>query len=409
MSSPASAETNSPVASALPADLHEHPVPPSRRYDIDWLRVLAMLGVFFFHNARFFDPMPWHVKNAEHTLAALVFVGLLDCFQMPLLMLLSGAGSWFALRSKTPGRYLRDRVQRLLIPLYTVGLLLLIPPQYYWELVTNQGYTGSFWQYIPKFFRTLNFSPGLEFLSFWPGHLWFLRDLFLISLLTLPLLFLLRTRPGQWAIDRLAAGCDRPGGVFFFALPVAIVQLTIRIAWPTGHPLSQFLYLMLFFLMGYCLMASDRFTRTLRRHAMVCLILAAACFLTMAYWVLQVGFKPWEIKQFSVTVAAFTLLQSLNTWLWIAAFLGLAARYLNFNNQALAYANEAVLPFYVLHQTVILTVGWFVVQWHLGMASKYALISTSSFLAIMALYELLIRRLNFLRFLFGMRLAPTPV
>jgi hypothetical protein len=162
---------------------------------------------------------------------------------------------------------------------------------------------------------------------------------------------------------------------------------------------------MLFFLMGYCLMASDRFTHTLRRHAMVCLILAVACFLTMAYWVLQVGFKPWEIKQFSVTVAAFTLLQSLNTWLWLAAFLGLAARYLNFNNQALAYANEAVLPFYVLHQTVILAVGWFVVQWHLGMASKYALISTSSFLAIIALYELLIRRLNFLRFLFGMRLV----
>ncbi|MGE5608058.1 MAG: acyltransferase family protein [Bacillota bacterium] len=404
MSGLAPAGTDTQAGLPATIDLQDRAVHSTRRYDIDWLRVLTIAGVFFFHNARFFDPMPWHVKNPEKTVAALVFVGLLDCFQMPLMMLVAGAGSWFALRSKTGGRYLWDRVLRLVIPLYTVGLLILIPPQYYWELVTNKGFAGSFWQSLPKFADTFNFSPSLGFLSFWPGHLWFLRDLFLISLLTLPVLLVLRSKPGRWMLERLAAACDRPGGVFFFVIPLALLQLATRMTWPGGHPLIQFFYLMTFFLIGYCLMASDRFTRTLQRHALACLALGILCFLSMAYWVLGLGFNPWEMKRFSGIEAGFTILQSLNTWMWIAAFLGLAGRYLNFNNKVLAYANEAVLPFYALHQTIILAIGWFVVPWPLGMATKYLIISSSSLLAIMAAYELLVRRLNFVRFLFGMRL-----
>jgi peptidoglycan/LPS O-acetylase OafA/YrhL len=399
------APTGTDTQAGFPAtiELQDRPVQSTRRYDLDWLRVLTIVGVFFFHNARFFDPMSWHVKNAEKTVVAFVFVGLLDCFQMPLMMLVSGAGSWFALRSKNAGRYLSDRVLRLLVPLYTVGLLILIPPQYYWELVTNTGFAGSFWQSLPRFADTFNFLPSLGFLSFWLGHLWFLRDLFLISLLTLPMLLVLRSKPGRWMLDRLAAACDRSAGVFLFVIPLALLQLATHMAWPGGHPLIPFLHLMAFFLIGYCLMASDRFTRTLQRHAPVCLALAILCFLAMAYWVFGFGYKPWEVKQVSTTFATFMILQSLNTWMWIAAFLGLAARYLNFNNRFLTYANEAVLPFYMLHQTIILAIGWFVVPWPLGMAGKYLIISTSSLLAILAVYELLIRRLHALRFLFGMR------
>ena len=48
-----------------------------RRYDIDWLRVFAIAMVFFFHNARFYDPYPWHVKNAEQSFGMFLFVALL--------------------------------------------------------------------------------------------------------------------------------------------------------------------------------------------------------------------------------------------------------------------------------------------------------------------------------------------
>jgi hypothetical protein len=84
--------------------------------------------------------------------------------------------------------------------------------------------------------------------------------------------------------------------------------------------------------------------------------------------------------------------------------LGYGSRFLNINNKFLGYANEAVLPFYILHQTIILIIGFFVVKWSAGIALKYAVIAIISFVAIMAIYELLIRRINILRFLFGMRL-----
>jgi glucan biosynthesis protein C len=67
------------------------------------------------------------------------------------------------------------------------------------------------------------------------------------------------------------------------------------------------------------------------------------------------------------------------------------------------YCNEAVLPFYILHQTLILFIGSYIVKWNIGIAPKYLIISVTSFVLIMAIYELLIRRFNWVRFLFGMK------
>jgi len=98
------------------------------------------------------------------------------------------------------------------------------------------------------------------------------------------------------------------------------------------------------------------------------------------------------------------LVKSMNSWAWMLAFIGIAARFLNFNNRFLGYAGEAVLPFYVLHQTIIISIGFYVVQWDMGVMPKYLIIAATSFIGIVAIYELLVRRLNILRFLFGMRL-----
>ena len=88
--------------------------------------------------------------------------------------------------------------------------------------------------------------------------------------------------------------------------------------------------------------------------------------------------------------------------------LSLGAKYLNFNNRVLVYGNEAVLPFYLLHQTVILCVGWIVIPWDIGIVPKYLIIAVISFALIIALYELLIRRFNIVRFFFGMRPKKKP-
>ena len=79
---------------------------------------------------------------------------------------------------------------------------------------------------------------------------------------------------------------------------------------------------------------------------------------------------------------------------------------LTFTNPFLKYANEAVLPFYILHQPVLLTIGYYVVRMAMPDWARYAVIASTSFAAIMLIYELLVRRFNVLRFLFGLRLLP---
>jgi hypothetical protein len=101
---------------------------------------------------------------------------------------------------------------------------------------------------------------------------------------------------------------------------------------------------------------------------------------------------------------AVQALRGLLAWCWIIGLLGLGRRFLNFSSKFLSHANEAVLPFYILHHTVIYIIGFYVIQWDMNVGSKFIVISVTSFAIIMAIYEVLIRHINLLRFLFGMKL-----
>ena len=131
-------------------------------------------------------------------------------------------------------------------------------------------------------------------------------------------------------------------------------------------------------------------------------------------------FTDWHVKNASTDFAASMLVAVMVQWIMPLFFLiagagtfyalknRTAGQHLNKTNRFLAYANEAVLPFYILHQTIIIVIGYYVVQWDSGVALKYCVISITSFIAIMAIYELLVRRINVLRFLFGMKWSKKP-
>ena len=388
-----------------------------RRYDIDWLRVIAMLTVFFFHCSRFFCTEEWHLKvpvAQQSEVLRIVRDMLVGVWFMELFFLVSGFASWYALKSRSGRQYLGERVKRLVVPLYIVGLFVLVVPQQYFDGITKGYITGGFWQWLPSYYTRLpaamlaNWVPWLDPASLLPfpftGHLWFIRTLFVVSLVTLPALQYLRSEQGKRFIDRLAGWVDRPGGIFLFLIPLAIAQIALR--WIPNLPdrtWSEFVWYALYFLIGYIFAADERFTVSVKRYTWLCLALWIGVYVVMGsvvFLILQL--EPSEGSGFSGLYLVYVTSWTVISWSAIVFMLSLGARYLNFSNRFLTYSNEAVLPFYLFHQTVILTVGWFVLPWDINNLAKYLVIVAISFSLIMALYEGFVRHIGFMRVLFGM-------
>lgn len=370
-----------------------------RYYYIDWLRVLAILAVFLFHNARFFDSDDWHVKNAETSLGFTIFIVFTSQWLMPLFFILSGLSAYYALEFQTAKRYVWSKVLRLAVPLI-VGMLTHVSYQVYLERLTHGDFTGSFLEFLPHYFEG-GYGFGGNFA--WMGlHLWYLEMLFVYSILMLPLFLWLKSKRMEPVISRLAGWLAKPGAIFLLAVPAIIMQL---ISDAQNHILFGehwggwgMLPHLAFFVTGYFIALDSRLIANIEKHRIVSLVMALL--VCIALFICR--FSPAG-EQFLETPAG-SVARVLHTWFWLMAMMGFAHRYLTHTNRFLKYANEAVLPFYILHQTMILTIGYYIVQLEMPIIIKYVLVTALSFSATAALYESLIRRFNILRFLFGMKL-----
>ena len=143
---------------------------------------------------------------------------------------------------------------------------------------------------------------------------------------------------------------------------------------------------LVFFIYGYLLFSNTQIQETVRTYRSVALIVAVV--LSIYGLVMQFGIR-WPLSFGTPYYISVMLVQALRSLCWIVAILGYGCRFLNFNNKFLRYANEAVLPFYILHQTIILIIGFYVVQWDMGITAKYSIITLASFVSIIAIYDLL--------------------
>ena len=369
-----------------------------RRYDIDWLRALAMLSVFLFHCARFFDYEDWHVKNLQTSFGLTVFVGILVQWIMPIFFVLSGQSTGFALRFRSAGQYIGERFKRLFIPL-VFGIFVLIPPQVYIERVSHGHFEGSFFRFYPHYFDGF-YGFGGNFA--WMGlHPWFLLVLFLFSLVTLPLLLFLRGKGRSLLIQKMARLFEKPGAIFLWFLPLAIMEFSFH---PEGLGLRDmggwnvFVYLV-YFLYGFLLASDEKYRRTVEKNRVIFLALALLTTL-IGFYIRKSGISP---SFGSLGYLGISVFRTFNSWVWVLALLGMGSRYLAFRNRLLQYASEAVLPFYILHQSIIVVTGFFIINWNLPVIVKYIFLSLTSFVIIILAYEYVVRRLVFMRFLFGLK------
>lgn len=370
------------------------PWPATRRYDLDWLRPIVVLLLIPFHAARIFDVWePFYVKDAQSSTALSYLIGLMVPWHMPLLFLIAGSATWLALGSRDPSQYIGERLRRLFIP-FVLGTLVIVPPQAYLARLREPGYAASYLEFLAGYFRDFSDLTGY-FGSFTPGHLWFILFLFVIACPLLPLVLAFRQKPWRDRLARLATWANRPGAIFLFAVPLAAMRLL-----PEFGGKNPFLFGLLF--MYGCVYMSDpawqKAAVEQRRAALAVAGVTSAGLLTI--W----GSYPhWTSTLFGDLFVGF--LETVNGWAWIIALLGLGKAHLSFSHPVLRYASEAAYPFYILHQTVLVVLGWFVVHWPLAVAVKWVFICVVGGAVTLAMYEVLVKRSRILRFLFGMKPA----
>lgn len=372
-----------------------------RLYYLDWLRVLAILGVFLFHAVHPFDMFPWEIKNAEQSVAVTLFIVFLAPWGMPLFFLLSGVGSWFALRKRTGSQFIRERVNRLLIP-FIVGALLLSPIQFYfqWRHQTETGaFVGSALEFLSA--REISFGPRV---FGWAGyHLWFLGFLFAFALIALPLFLWLKGDAGKRFIGWLARLCEKRAGLLVFIIPLSLVQFILRPFFPAEHDWADFVFLLLFFIFGYILYADTRFIKPIKRDWLIMLILAI---LSTLFFFGAGAFDVATVWMEASGTPGFYLLWgiwSINSWSWTMFMIFIGMRYLDFRNKWLDYGQDIIVPFFLLHQPVIIVLAYYVVQWETSISLKIFVVVLGSFLITLGLCEFLIRRVEPARAIFGMK------
>jgi glucans biosynthesis protein C len=369
-----------------------------RQYYIDWLRAGAMFLLVFYHSGRLFDREPWHIKNAVENLGIDVFNHrILDVWQMPLFFLVAGAAVWYSMGTRSAGGFAKERVLRILVPLI-FGMLIIVPPQVYTQRIFDGDFSGSFWAWYPHTFQGAYNMDNPASGNFTWLHLWFLAYLFVFSMLLIPLFRYFRREDKKGVISRIAEFLKKPGAIFLPAVPLIVVNYFLRHIYGYGNQnliddWANFLFYILIFFYGFLLVSDGRITQAIRRQTFISL--AGAIGFLAIYTLMHAGIMP-------STAGIYDSVYAIDCWCWLMAFVGIGMRLLNFTNGLLRYATDAVLPVYILHQTLIITIGYFVIRWNWPVAGKYPFIVACVFIGSLAIYEV-VRRINVTRFLFGIK------
>jgi glucans biosynthesis protein C len=360
-----------------------------RRFDIDWLRIFLIFSVFFYHVGMFFNGWDFHLKNNVRVEGLNPIMIFLHYWRMPMLYFISGVGTYFALGTRGTWKYVVERHKRLFIPL-VFGILILVAPQVYLERAEHYK---SYFDFYPHFFEGA-YPKG----NFSWHHLWFILYLLIYSMLALPF-FLIITKHGDRIYRFFGAILDIKGGFALLLLPVLLSQAVLLPHFPREthdlvHDWAYFVFNFFFFLYGFVLLSNKRLVECIykQRHLNLGLgLLASAAMFYVTPLFSAEGARGvcWELSRM------------LMSWFLPLAVFGYAQKHLNFDNKWRKYLNEAIYPVYLLHQPIILLVGFQLMNLQMGVVTK-AIIMIPSALVLIFLAYIVIWRFNALRFIFGM-------
>lgn len=363
----------------------------TRRYDIDWIRILVFDLLILYHVGMFFNPWSWHIKSIESIEWLVYPMYFLNQWRLPILFVVSGIGTRFALSFRSGKEYAKERITRLFIPLL-VGIFVTVAPQVYFERLADGSFEGSFFAFFPHFFEGIypngNFS--------W-HHLWFLPYLLLMSLVATPLFLILR-RDGNAFITwctywfKQSSWC-----VYLFILPLFFIEITLGTKFPVNHALwgdwYALVYYFVLFISGFLLIRiGEPFWKAVHQLRWGSLGIGIVAF----------SFIVWGIKNDIDSVGLRSLFKTVNMWSWVMAIFGFAAQFLNRESSLVKYRNEAVYPFYIFHQAITIALGYWLMDASMSVYWKFFIMVGGTFGGSWILFEA-VRRVSFLRPLFGLK------
>ena len=306
-----------------------------RQYELDWLRVLAILWAFAFHAVMFVPSTPALVRLVTD-------VGI--HWRMPIVFAVAGATTALSLRSKSPRSWLSPRLNQLLWPL-AFGMLVLLPAA---EVLAHAGAAA---EVLASPRSEILHADGALRLPVRDGsvrweHLWFIWHLAIFAVLTVPL-----HRFAAPMRERLGRTLRRPASVLLLAAPLVATAL-VRDRW--GIALSVFglwqfhrlLTSLLIYSLAFLLADVPSFWEAASRQRRWALALALLSAAAAAYAGEHAAENRWMAKGEQASGLA-------SQWFGIVAAFGYGRRYLGFTNRFLAYAAAASYPMYVLHQFVL--------------------------------------------------------
>ena len=373
----------------------------SRRHDLDWVRILAFLLLILYHVGMYYVSWDFHVKSdqAGHAIEPLML--LTSPWRLSLLFLVSGVATAYLLERRPQG-FLRSRSWRLLLPL-AFGMLVIVPPQSYLEVVERLHYPGSYAEfyrlYLTGFHGFCRDGSCLK-LPTW-NHLWFVAYLWVYTLLLFA-----GVRLAPRALPALRHVAERNlSGLMVVLLPVALlVAARIGLAgrFPQTHALVDDWYnhvnFFLVFLLGVVLAGTQGPWTALERLRWP--VLALSVFGWGLLCLLNGYYDSDEVMVGPAGMLAGRVLYGSLQWVAIAAVLGFARRHLNHDGPARRYLTAAIFPVYILHQTVIVIFAHALKPAHLYPPVEAVVLVLTCAAACFLGVEV-IRRVGFLKPLFG--------
>ena len=343
-----------------------------RRYDIDWLRVLAIGLLLIYHIAIIFQP--WGVFigfiQSKKSLESLwIPMAMLNVWRIPLLFYVSGMGVCFAMRKRNRKQLLLERTKRIFLPLL-FGILFIVPIHFFlWQKYYNQD---------------IIYSPN-------PGHLWFLANIFIYVILLSPLFFYLN-RNGNGKINRWLKNLFRnPFGLLLIVLCFILEAVLVKpeIYEMYAMTLHGFLLGMLAFIFGFCFVLSgNTFWQTMLKWRWPLLLIAAILFL---------------VRLITFQLKAPNYLMAIESNMWIFAVFGFAYKYLNRPSKTLSYLSQGAYPIYIIHMIFLYLGSYLILPLGIPTILKFILIMAFTSIGCFTMYDLIIKRASFLRPLFGLK------